>query len=389
MFANAVCLVRKASQSLYSRATYATEATLKCEPAKLHRFEKGPSTEDVFKKDEAQALIQQMYTVRAMEDELASLYKQKKSRGFCHLYQGQEAICCGVKSRLGPKDTVITSYRCHPWTVVMGAPIVGVLAELQGKVTGISKGKGGSMHIYADHFYGGNGIVGAQVPLGTGLGLKNKYNNDGGFSVTAYGDGAANQGQVAEAFNIAKLWSLPVLYLIENNLYGMGTSAQRASANTDYYQRGDLIPGIQVDGMDIVAVRTAMDFAKEHFKAGKGPILIETRTYRYLGHSMSDAANYRTREEIKEVRDNRDPINKFKKKLLEAGLLTEDEIKKAKDEGKKIVKAASAQSQKDKDIELTELGYDVYAHNLEGRIRRTAVYDTMEHKVLGKVINLK
>lgn len=233
-----------------------------------------------------------------------------------------------MKAAMRPQDAVISAYRVHGWSYLMGVSTHAVLAELAGKAGGCSRGKGGSMHMYAPNFYGGNGIVGAQVPLGAGIAFALDYQGKKGVCFTLYGDGAANQGQAFEAYNMAKLWNIPVIFVCENNGYGMGTSADRSSASTSYYTRGDYIPGIFVDGMDILTVREASRFAIEHCMSGKGPLILETATYRYSGHSMSDpGTSYRTREEIQEVRQTKDPITSFKEKILSSNLVTQEEIK--------------------------------------------------------------
>jgi pyruvate dehydrogenase E1 component alpha subunit len=240
-----------------------------------------------------------------------------------------------------------------------GISVHGVLAELTGRKTGCQEGKGGSMHMYTPSFYGGNGIVGAQVPLGAGIALALKYQGRDDVCVALYGDGAANQGQAFEAYNIAKLWDLPALFVCENNGYGMGTSVERASANTDYYTRGDYIPGIWVDGMDLLAVREAARFACEYMRAGKGPLLMECMTYRYSGHSMSDpGTSYRTREQIQEVRSKRDPISSFRERLITHNLATAEEIKAIDEAVRKEVEDATMRSKTDPEPPLD----DLYAH---------------------------
>merc|ERR1719420_1105739 len=293
----------------------ATEATFDYHPFKLHQLDEGPATTTTLTREDGLRLYQEMVTVRRMETAAANLYKEKAIRGFCHLCSGQEAIYSGMKAAMREQDSVITSYRAHGFTYVMGVPVLGVLGELAGKKSGCVRGKGGSMHMYAKNFYGGNGIVGAQVPLGAGIGFAHKYTGDGGVNFSLYGDGAANQGQVAEAFNMARLWNLPAVFICENNHYGMGTSQDRHAASTDFYKRGDYIPGIHVDGMDILAVREATRFATEYCQEN-GPLVYEISTYRYHGHSMSDpGTSYRTRDEVQEVRQTRDPITGFRDKI--------------------------------------------------------------------------
>lgn len=305
-----------------------------------------------------------MLAIRRLEAASGAMYKEKAIRGFCHLYSGQEACAVGMKGALRSHDDVITAYRCHGWTYLMGASISSVLCELTGHVDGVSRGKGGSMHLYAPHFYGGNGIVGAQVPLGAGLAFASKYKGTDGVCVALYGDGAANQGQIFEVYNMSKLWNTPVIYVCENNGYGMGTSAERASANVDYYTRGDFVPGIWVDGMDVLAVREATRYAVEHAAGGKGPILLEMATYRYSGHSMSDpGTSYRSRDEIQEVRQKRDPITSFKERILTTGLVTEAEIKVIDGEVKKEVDEATKKARGDPGINVDELTWDIYAND--------------------------
>lgn len=263
-----------------------------------------------------------------MEMAADRLYKEKKIRGFCHLSTGQEAVATGIEHAITKQDDIITAYRCHGYALMRGASVKSIIGELLGRREGIAYGKGGSMHMFAPGFYGGNGIVGAQVPVGAGLAFAHKYNGNKNVSLALYGDGASNQGQVFEAFNMAKLWNLPVLFGCENNKYGMGTSANRSSALTDYYKRGQYIPGLKVNGMDVLAVKAAVQYAKAHAVAGNGPLVLEYLTYRYGGHSMSDpGTTYRTREEIQRMRSTNDPIAGLKTKLIEWNVVTEDELK--------------------------------------------------------------
>jgi len=272
-----------------------------------------------------------MLLIRRFEEKAGQLYGMGYIGGFCHLYIGQEAVVVGLQSTIGDGDQVITTYRDHGHMLACGMDPKGVMAELAGRRSGYSKGKGGSMHMFSaeKNFYGGHGIVGASVPLGTGLAFSNKYRENGNVCLTYFGDGAANQGQVYEAFNMAKLWRLPVVYVIENNRYGMGTSIERSSSTTDLSQRGLSfdIPGEQVDGMDVSAVKAAGDKAVANARSGEGPYILEMLTYRYRGHSMSDPAKYRTREEVNKVREEHDPIEQVRARLIEAGRAGEDELK--------------------------------------------------------------
>jgi len=279
-------------------------------------------------KDELLEFYKEMLLIRRFEERAGQLYGLGLIGGFCHLYIGQEAVAVGLQSAMTVgKDSVITGYRDHGHMLAYKIDPKVIMAELTGREAGISKGKGGSMHMFSvDHgFYGGHGIVGAQVPLGGGLAFAHKYRGDGGVCLTYFGDGAANQGQVYEAFNMAKLWNLPVIYAIENNNYAMGTSVARSSSEPDFYKRGEShrIPGIRVDGMDVLAVRGAAEMALEWARE-KGPIILEMMTYRYRGHSMSDPAKYRTREEVQEVREHRDPIVHAEKELEKLGVKAEE-----------------------------------------------------------------
>ncbi|XP_023024898.2 pyruvate dehydrogenase E1 component subunit alpha type II, mitochondrial [Leptinotarsa decemlineata] len=348
-------------------------------PYDLHRISSPPVTTELTRSD-ALEIYKNMVSIRRMETVAASLYQQKIIVGFCHLYSGQEACAVGIKSVMKPGDTVITSYRCHAWALMTGEPLEAIMSELVGKVTGSSRGKGGSMHIYNRVFYGGNGIVGAHVPLGTGVALSHKYLNNGCISFVAIGDGAMDNGQVSEAFNFAKLQNLPVIYLVENNKYSMGTSLSRHSANTDYYTRGDVIPGIRLDGMDVLAVREVGKFAVEHIKTGKGPILLELVTYRYYGHSMSDpGTTYRTREEVKEVRDTRDCIKQFTDKILKTELAKEEELKDIDNEVKKRTDMAVDAAMKAKPPGLEEVTYDIYK-DYKAKVRMPSWNRYEDHK---------
>ncbi|XP_024869865.1 probable pyruvate dehydrogenase E1 component subunit alpha, mitochondrial isoform X1 [Temnothorax curvispinosus] len=377
-----------ASFFLSKKNNYATEASFETKPFRLHKLDQGPSTQVTVTRDDAIELFKKLHTIRRMETAAGNLYKEKIVRGFCHLYSGQEACAVGMKAAMRSQDAVITAYRAHGWTYLMGIDVFGVFAELTGRQGGNAKGKGGSMHMYSKNFYGGNGIVGAQVPLGVGIAFAQKYLNNGGVCLTLYGDGAANQGQVFEVYNMAKLWDVPCIFVCENNGYGMGTSVERAAASTEYYTRGDYIPGIWVDGMDVLAVREATKFAIDHCTSGKGPIVMETVTYRYSGHSMSDpGTSYRTREEVQEVRQTRDPLTSFKERILNANLVTADEIKVIEGEIRKSVDDAMKAAKNDKEIPLSELTADIYANCLEKEIRNTTPFNPLSHARLGPAIN--
>ena len=281
--------------------------------------------------DQLMEFYKQMLLIRRFEERAGQLYGLGLIGGFCHLYIGQEAVAVGLQSAINPgKDSVITGYRDHGHMLLCGIDPKVVMAELTGRKAGISHGKGGSMHMFSvEHgFYGGHGIVGAQVSLGTGLAFAHKYKEDNGIALTYFGDGASNQGQVYESFNMAELWKLPVIFVIENNQYAMGTSVNRASAEDRLYKRGESfrVPGMQVDGMDVLAVRGAAEVAIDWVRSGKGPLIMEMKTYRYRGHSMSDPAKYRSKEEVQEMREHHDPIERVKKQLEAAGV-TEDALK--------------------------------------------------------------
>jgi pyruvate dehydrogenase E1 component alpha subunit len=303
----------------------------------------------------------EMLLIRLFEERAGQLYGMGLI-GFCHLYIGQEAVVVGLQDAITPADSVVTSYRDHGHMLACGMDARGVMAELTGRASGYSRGKGGSMHMFSreKNFYGGHGIVGAQVPIGTGIGFAYKYRGENNLCLTYLGDGAVNQGQVYEAFNMASLWKLPVIYVIENNQYGMGTSVARASATVDLYKRGEGfgIPGVAVDGMDVLAVNAAAKDAVAYVKTGNGPFIMEMKTYRYRGHSMSDPAKYRSKEELEKMRTERDPINRLHA-LLTAQGVDEATFKKIEADIKVIVTDAAEFSQTSPEPDVSELWTDI------------------------------
>jgi pyruvate dehydrogenase E1 component alpha subunit len=310
-------------------------------------------------------LYHDMLLIRRFEERAGQLYGMGLIGGFCHLYIGQEAVVVGLMGAAKQGDQQITAYRDHGHMLAQGIDPKAVMAELTGRSTGLSRGKGGSMHMFSSEkkFYGGHGIVGAQVPIGTGLAFANKYRGSDAVTLTYFGDGAATQGQVYESFNMAELWKLPVIYVIENNEYAMGTSVNRSSALTDFSKRGASfnIPGVKVDGMDVEAVQAAGEEAMAWCRAGKGPIILEMKTYRYRGHSMSDPAKYRPREEVTEVREKRDPIDHFGKKLMDRGVMNEEDLKQMDAAVKAQVVAAAEFATESPEPGLAELYTDIYA----------------------------
>jgi pyruvate dehydrogenase E1 component subunit alpha len=317
-----------------------------------------------FSKEQELQAYRSMLLIRRFEEKAGQLYGMGLVGGFCHLYIGQEAIVTGMQMTLKPGDQVITGYRDHGHMLACGMDPKGVMAELTGRAHGYSKGKGGSMHMFSieKNFYGGHGIVAAQVPLGTGLAFANRYRGNDHVSVTYLGDGAANQGQVYESFNMAKLWKLPVVYVIENNQYGMGTSVVRASATTDLYHRGLSfdIPGERVDGMDVRAVKAAGEKAVKWCRDGSGPMILEMSTYRYRGHSMSDPAKYRSKEEVDKMRTEHDPIEQVRSRILKNGIANEETLKKIDGEVRAIVNEAAEYAIHDPEPDAAELYIDVY-----------------------------
>jgi len=332
----------------------------------------GPVNSVEMSKEELLEHFKTMYTMRRMEITCDNEYKARNIRGFCHLYDGQEAVATGINAAFTKEDSWITSYRCHCVSLLRGGSVTKVLGELFGLNSGSTLAKGGSMHFYnkEHNFYGGQGIVGAQVPVGAGLAFANKYNAKPGepmnVAIACYGDGAANQGQIWEAANMASLWKLPMIFCIENNQYGMGTSIDRHSSHSDYYKMGNHIPGLRIDGMNILAVKEGMRFIKDYCGSGNGPMYVEMMTYRYHGHSMSDpGTTYRNREEIAFTRSTRDPLEFVKKSLLDAGFAEPEEIKQMEKTIRKEVQAAVVEAKKGaRPNPETDLLNHVYAADL-------------------------
>ncbi|MGR3622180.1 pyruvate dehydrogenase (acetyl-transferring) E1 component subunit alpha [Pseudophaeobacter sp.] len=306
-----------------------------------------------------------MLLIRRFEEKAGQLYGMGLIGGFCHLYIGQEAVVVGLEAAAEEGDKRITSYRDHGHMLACGMEANGVMAELTGREGGLSKGKGGSMHMFSKekHFYGGHGIVGAQVPLGAGLAFADKYKGNGRVTFTYFGDGAANQGQVYETFNMAAIWDLPVVFVIENNQYAMGTAQSRSTSTPDIYTRGEAfgIPGEAVDGMNVLAVKDAGERAVAHCRSGKGPYILEVKTYRYRGHSMSDPAKYRTREEVQKMRSERDPIEQVRDMLLTGKHASEEDLKAIDKEIKEIVNKSADFAKESPEPALEELWTDIYA----------------------------
>ena len=347
--------------SVSGRKPAAKSATKSASKSSAKEFT-GKNTPD-FGKDQDLHAYREMLLIRRFEEKAGQLYGMGFIGGFCHLYIGQEAVVVGMQMALKEGDQVITGYRDHGHMLATGMNARGVMAELTGRRSGYSHGKGGSMHMFSKekNFYGGHGIVGGQVSLGTGLAFANNYRGNDNVSTAYFGDGAANQGQVYESFNMAQLWKLPVVYVIENNRYAMGTSTARATAQADFSKRGASfgIPGFQVDGMDVRAVKAAADEATEYCRSGKGPIILEMLTYRYRGHSMSDPAKYRSKDEVQKMRSEHDPIEQVRLRLLEKGWSTEDELKAIDKDVRDIVADSADFAQADPEPDASELYTDI------------------------------
>ncbi len=318
-----------------------------------------------FTKNQELSAYREMLMIRRFEEKAGQLYGMGLIGGFCHLYIGQEAVVTGMQGAITGDDQVITSYRDHGHMLACGMDPKGVMAELTGRRNGYSRGKGGSMHMFSreKNFFGGHGIVGGQVSLGTGLAFANKYRGENNVCLTYFGDGASNQGQVYESFNMAELWKLPVVYIIENNRYAMGTSVVRSSALTDFSKRGSSfnLPGIEVDGMDVRAVQAAGEVAVKWCRDGKGPIILEMQTYRYRGHSMSDPAKYRSKDEVQKMRAESDPIEQVRQRLIASSQATDDDLKAIDRKVRAIVADAAEYAQRDQEPDPAELYTDIYA----------------------------
>ncbi|CAM8883635.1 unnamed protein product [Rhodiola kirilowii] len=357
-------LTPSTSSLLFARRQFSTSDEITIDinvPFTAHRCDPPPPTITTTP-SELLSFFHDMAKMRRMEIAADSLYKAKLIRGFCHLYDGQEAVAVGMEAAITKKDCIITAYRDHCLFLGRGGTLLEAFAELMGRKGGCSKGKGGSMHFYKKEggFYGGHGIVGAQVPLGIGLAFGQKYMKDESVTFAMYGDGAANQGQLFEALNIAALWDLPAILVCENNHYGMGTAEWRAAKSPAYYKRGDYVPGLKVDGMDAFAVKQACKFAKEH-ALKNGPIVLEMDTYRYHGHSMSDpGSTYRTRDEITGVRQERDPLERIRKLVLAHNLATEKELKDSEKEIRKEVDDAIAKAKESPLPDSSDLFTNIY-----------------------------
>lgn len=344
-------------------ATKSSRTGAKSTPSRRKAPSDGKPDYSNYDADQLREFYHEMLLIRRFEEKAGQMYGMGLIGGFCHLYIGQEAVVVGMQAALNEQDSVITTYRDHGHMLACGMDPNGVMAELTGREGGYSRGKGGSMHMFSQekHFFGGHGIVGANLPLGTGIAFAHQYKDDGGVCLTYFGDGAANQGQVYESFNMASLWKLPVIYIIENNRYGMGTSIERASASVDFVSRGDAygIAGRQVDGMDVVKVHEAAQEALAHVRAGKGPYLLEMQTYRYRGHSMSDPAKYRTKEEVQKMRTEKDPIESLKETLVSLGHIDEDALKAMDKQVRERINTAADFAQESAEPDPAELYTDI------------------------------
>ncbi|XP_026066414.1 pyruvate dehydrogenase E1 component subunit alpha, mitochondrial [Carassius auratus] len=367
---------RNGARLVVSARTYADftpQATFDIKKCDIYKLEEGPPLQAVLTREEGLQYYRTMQTIRRMELKSDILYKQRAIRGFCHLYDGEEACAVGVEAAIKRSDHLITSYRAHGYTYTRGGTVREIMAELTGRRGGIAKGKGGSMHMYTKNFYGGNGIVGAQVPLGAGAAFACKYLGTKDLCVCIYGDGAANQGQIFETYNMASLWKLPCIFICENNKYAMGTSIERGASSTDYYKRGEFIPGLRVDGMDVLCVREATKFAAEHCRSGKGPILMELLTYRFHGHSMTDpGVSYRTREEVHDMRSKSDPITLLKDRMVSNNMVSVEELKEIDVAVKKEIEDAAEFATTDPEPPLEELCNNIFYNEPPMEVRGTS-----------------
>ncbi|XP_014274791.1 pyruvate dehydrogenase E1 component subunit alpha, mitochondrial isoform X2 [Halyomorpha halys] len=353
------------SLSLRLKSFFTNSATIATKNFNLHKLEETPPKEAIVTKNEAIQYYKQMVAIRWLEEAAGKLYEQKMIRGFCHLQTGQEAIAVGIKAAMRPEDSLISGYRIHGLSYLMGLTLLEVIAELLGKQSGASKGKGGSMHLYGKNFYGGNGIVGAQVPLGAGIALASKYRKTGGVCFTIYGDGAAMQGQIFETFNMAKLWNLPCVFVCENNGQALSLANSTVTASgiskvetTNFYTLGNYIPGIQADGTDVITVREVAKFAINHIVLGKGPIILELVTPSVdLDHQD-------------EISKRKDPIQLFRKSVGTAGMITEEEFKLIEESTKKEVEESVTQGLRDVEPGLQELKTEVYSLSLETQVKK-------------------
>ncbi|GLK67491.1 pyruvate dehydrogenase (acetyl-transferring) E1 component subunit alpha [Hansschlegelia plantiphila] len=354
---------KRAAKTAGSKSAQPQRARQASSPKKASDGDAATSGGLTFSKEQELHAHREMLLIRRFEEKAGQLYGMGLIGGFCHLYIGQEAVVIGMQMAVEPGDQIITGYRDHGHMLACEMDPKGVMAELTGRRGGYSKGKGGSMHMFSveKQFYGGHGIVGAQVSLGTGLGFANKYKKNGKVALVYFGDGASNQGQVYESFNMAKLWKLPVVYVIENNKYGMGTSVERASSTTNLSHRGASfdIPGEQVDGMDVRAVHAAGERAIAYARRGEGPYILEMVTYRYRGHSMSDPAKYRSKDEVQKMRDTHDPIEQVRKRLIENKWASEDDLKAVDKDVRELVSAAADFATNDEEPDPSELWTDI------------------------------
>lgn len=358
---------------------------------KVHKMDYTPATHSTLTREDGLKMLEDMIYIRRIEIVSDNYYKKLLIRGFCHLYDGQEAVAVGIEGACSRKDHVITTYRDHGWQYTRGDTVRSIMAEQMGRETGCSRGKGGSMHLYwpEGHFYGGNGIVGAQIPLGAGIAFACKYHEKPEVVFACYGDGAANQGQLFEVMNMCALWKLPCIFVCENNDYAMGTATERHAYSNEFYTRGDYVPGVQVDGMNVFCVREATKYCRDWCLAGNGPIVMEVKTYRYHGHSMSDPGiTYRTREEVSDIRSNRDPIDKLKNFMIKENLAGEDEIKEMEKRIRKDVNGQAAQAEKDGVLGLEELYEDIYSTGAPPFIRYANYDESMQKGADGKMVRI-